>query len=40
MAIPSKARLTTPLIRENGGHREASWAEALHRVEQALRRTI
>jgi predicted molibdopterin-dependent oxidoreductase YjgC len=40
MATPSKARLTTPLIRENGGHREASWDEALDRVAQAFRRTI
>jgi predicted molibdopterin-dependent oxidoreductase YjgC len=40
MAKPSKARLTTPLIRENGGHREASWDEALDRVAQAFGRTI
>ena len=40
MATPSKARLSTPLIRENGGHREASWDEALDRVAQAFRRTI
>jgi formate dehydrogenase (hydrogenase) len=40
MATPSKARLSTPLIRENGGHREASWEEALDRVAQAFRRTI
>jgi len=40
MAIPSRARLTTPLIRENGAHREASWDEALDRVAQAFRRTI
>ena len=40
MATPSKARLTTPLIRENGGHREASWDEALDRVAQAFGRTI
>jgi predicted molibdopterin-dependent oxidoreductase YjgC len=41
MATPSsKARLTAPLIRENGGHREASWDEALDRVAQAFRRTI
>jgi formate dehydrogenase (hydrogenase) len=40
MATPSKARLNTPLIRENGGHREASWDEALDRVAQAFRRTI
>jgi predicted molibdopterin-dependent oxidoreductase YjgC len=40
MATPSKARLTTPLVRENGGHREASWDEALDRVAQAFRRTL
>ncbi len=40
MATPSKARLTTPLIRENGKHREASWDEALERVAKAFRRTI
>jgi len=40
MATPSKARLTAPLIRENGGHREASWDEALDRVAQAFGRTI
>jgi len=40
MAIPSKARLSTPLIRENGTHRKASWDEALDRVAQAFGRTI
>ena len=40
MATPSKARLTAPLIRENGVHREASWDEALDCVAQAFRRTI
>lgn len=40
MTTPSKNRLTTPLIRENGGHREATWDEALDRVAQAFRRTI
>jgi predicted molibdopterin-dependent oxidoreductase YjgC len=40
MATPSKARLTTPLIRENGGHREASWDEALDLVAEAFRRVI
>jgi len=40
MATPSKARLTTPLIRENGKHREASWDEALDRVAQAFGRVI
>ena len=40
MMTSSKARLTTPLVRENGGHREATWDEALDRVAQAFRRTI
>ena len=40
MAKPSRARLSTPLIRENGGHREASWDEALDRVARAFRRTV
>jgi predicted molibdopterin-dependent oxidoreductase YjgC len=40
MATPSKDRLTQPLVRENGGHRAASWDEALDRVTQAFRRTI
>ena len=37
MAIPSNARLTQPLIRENGGHRQATWDEALDRVAQGFR---
>ena len=40
MMTPSKNRLTIPLVRENGGHREATWDEALDRVAQAFRRTI
>jgi len=40
MTTPPKDRLTTPLIRQNGTHREASWDEALNRVAQAFRRTI
>ena len=32
MAISSNARLTQPLIRDNGGHRTATWDEALDRV--------
>ena len=40
MATPTKARLTTPLIRENGKHREASWDEALDRVAKAFQATI
>jgi formate dehydrogenase major subunit len=37
MAIPSNSRLTQPLIRENGGHRAATWDEALERVAQGFR---
>ena len=40
MATPIKGRLTQPLVRENGGHRPATWDEALDRVAQALRRSI
>ena len=40
MATPSKDRLTAPLIRENGKHREASWDEALDRVAKAFQATI
>ncbi len=32
MTISWKERLTQPLVRENGGHRLASWDEALDRV--------
>jgi formate dehydrogenase major subunit len=37
MGTPSNTRLTQPLIRENGGHRTATWDEALERVAQSLR---
>jgi formate dehydrogenase (hydrogenase) len=37
MAIPSKSRLTQPLIRANGSHRPATWDEALDRVTQNFR---
>jgi formate dehydrogenase major subunit len=37
MEIPSNSRLTQPLIRENGGHRPATWAEALDLVAQGFR---
>jgi formate dehydrogenase major subunit len=40
MAIESNTRLTQPLIRENGGHRPASWNEALDRVEHGFRAQI
>jgi formate dehydrogenase (hydrogenase) len=32
MTISPRERLTRPLVRENGGHRPASWDEALDRV--------
>jgi predicted molibdopterin-dependent oxidoreductase YjgC len=35
-----KERLTTPLIRENGKHRPASWDEALNRVVAGVRGEI
>lgn len=35
-----KARLTQPLVRENGVHRPANWDEALERVATAFRRSI
>ena len=40
MAIPSNSRLTQPLIRENGGHRPASWDEALNRVASGFHAAI
>ena len=35
--IPSKGRLTQPLVREGGGHRPATWDEALQRVASGFR---
>jgi formate dehydrogenase major subunit len=40
MASTARGRLTQPLVRENGGHRFASWDEALDRVTTAFRRSI
>ena len=40
MPIPSKGRLTQPLIRHNGGHRPATWEEALDRVVQGFSKSI
>jgi formate dehydrogenase (hydrogenase) len=40
MASPTKGRLTQPLVRDNGGHRPATWDEALDRVAQAFRASI
>ena len=34
------ARLTQPLVRENGSHRPASWDEAMDRVVAAFRKSI
>ena len=34
------ARLTTPLVRENGELREASWEEALDRAAAGFRRAL
>ena len=36
MTISPRERLICPLIRENGGHRPASWDEALDRVAKAF----
>jgi len=35
-----RARLTTPLIRENGKHRPARWDEALDRAAAGIRRQV
>jgi len=40
MTATTKNRLTTPLVRENGGHREATWDEALDRVAKEFQRSI
>jgi predicted molibdopterin-dependent oxidoreductase YjgC len=40
MGIPSNTRLTQPLIRENGGHRTATWDEALDRVAKGFQSGI
>lgn len=40
MSIPTKSRLTQPLIRENGIHRPASWEEALARVAEGFQAQI
>jgi predicted molibdopterin-dependent oxidoreductase YjgC len=40
MPKPTTGRLTTPLVRENGSHRPASWDEALDRVTTAFRQSI
>jgi predicted molibdopterin-dependent oxidoreductase YjgC len=40
MPKPMNARLTQPLIRENGTHRTATWDEALDRTAEAFRKSI
>jgi len=40
MFKPVKSRLTQPLVRENGGHRPATWDEAMEGVTAAFRRSI
>ena len=40
MSNTMKERLTTPQIRENGKHRQASWDEALDRVAAGFRGEI
>jgi predicted molibdopterin-dependent oxidoreductase YjgC len=36
----SRARLTQPLVRDNGSHRPATWDEAMSRVVAAFRKSI
>ena len=40
MTQTQKGRLTTPLIRENGKHRAATWEEALDRVAAGIRAEV
>jgi len=40
MSMPSRERLTQPYVRENGGHRPATWDEALDRVAEGFRAQI
>ncbi len=40
MPRPIAARLTAPLVRENGSHRPATWDEAMDRVAAAFRKSI
>jgi predicted molibdopterin-dependent oxidoreductase YjgC len=40
MALPSKSRLTQPLVRENGTHRSTTWDEAMGRVTAAFKKSI
>lgn len=40
MPMPEKGRLTQPLIRHNGGHRPATWDEAMDRAAAALRKSV
>ena len=37
---PVTARLTGPLVRENGSHRPATWDEAMDRVAAAFRKSV
>src|SRR5580765_6524438 len=40
MGLSVKSRLTQPLVRENGGHRSATWDEAMDCVTAAFCRSI
>jgi formate dehydrogenase major subunit len=40
MSEKMSERLTTPLIRQNGKHRPASWDEALDRVAEGFRAQV
>ena len=40
MAVPSRNRLTQPLLRQNGAHRPVSWEQALERVAKGFGKSI
>jgi predicted molibdopterin-dependent oxidoreductase YjgC len=40
MGVPSKNRLTQPLLRQNGAHRPVSWEQALERVAEGFGKSI
>ncbi|GAC1641700.1 MAG: hypothetical protein NVS9B14_23380 [Candidatus Acidiferrum sp.] len=40
MPLTTSERLTTPLIRENGKHRPATWDEALQRAADGFRSAV
>ncbi len=40
MANTTRERLTTPMVRDNGGLRPASWDEAIDRAAEGFRRSV